>query len=51
MRAHSPINIKRFPWRVCSACGLIFLKNAVTAKAAAKECPGEFREHCFVVQR
>lgn len=27
-------------WHVCSRCGLIFLKNDATRKAANKPCPG-----------
>lgn len=28
------------PWVVCSHCGLILLKNAVSAAAARTACPG-----------
>lgn len=29
------------PWPVCVNCGLVILKNAATAKAAAKPCEGD----------
>lgn len=48
MKSHSPIRIKRFPWAVCSACGLIFLKNDVSRRASGKECRGYFREDVYV---
>lgn len=31
----------RFPWPYCSRCGLVFLKNDVTRKAAKKACSAD----------
>jgi hypothetical protein len=31
----------RFPWPICSKCGLIWLKNAASAMAAKKPCKWE----------
>jgi hypothetical protein len=50
MRGHVFVRVKRFPWAVCSACGLIALKNDASRSAASKECRGTFREHVFVAR-
>lgn len=36
--AHTPRMLKRFPWPVCSRCGLIYLKNERTLTAIGKAC-------------
>jgi hypothetical protein len=38
---HTPRNYKRLAWPVCSRCGLVYLKNEVTAKAARAVCVTE----------
>lgn len=35
---HSPKAIKRLPWPRCSRCGLLYLKNAATARAIKQAC-------------
>lgn len=38
---HSPKKIKCIPWPVCSRCGLVYLKNDVTARAIRAKCVTE----------
>lgn len=33
LEPHSPKALKRFPWLVCSGCGLVYLRNEATRKA------------------
>lgn len=35
---HSPKTHKRIAWPICSRCGLLYLKNAVTAQAIKSPC-------------
>lgn len=35
---HAPRSIKRIPWPMCRRCGLLYLKNAPTAKAISAPC-------------
>lgn len=43
-KAHRPVVValgKRghsYPWQICQACGLVFIKNAATAAAAKSAC-------------
>lgn len=34
------LSLKRFPWAVCDKCGIIALKNQLTAKKMNRQCPG-----------
>ena len=38
MGQHSPKNLKRFPWPVCSHCGLVYLKNDASRKRVKRGC-------------
>lgn len=38
---HQPQHRKRLPWPVCARCGLLYLKNDVTRKAASQMCVTE----------
>jgi hypothetical protein len=41
LKAHHPVKLKRLPWLVCACCGLIYLKNEVSRRAASSACPGK----------
>ena len=38
MRPHKPVKLAFLPWSVCQGCGLIYVRNALTAWAVAKGC-------------
>ena len=38
MRPHRPGKVKFMPWQVCQGCGLVYLRNQLTAWALSKGC-------------
>lgn len=41
-KPHTPVKMPaRLPWLWCPRCGLVYLRNDVTAKAIKAGCPDE----------
>lgn len=40
--AHSPSKMKQIPWMVCRHCGLVYLKNEITAWAIKMGCNNSY---------